>query len=28
LCGTRVIQGLAQVSHCFQTIFHINNWRE
>jgi len=26
LCATRVIQGLAQVSHCFWTISHINNW--
>ena len=26
LCGTRVIQGLAQVSRCFWTIFHINSW--
>jgi MFS family permease len=26
LCGTRVIQGLAQVSCWFCTIFHINNW--
>jgi hypothetical protein len=23
LCGTRVIQGLAQVSRCFRTIFHV-----
>ena len=26
LCGTRVVQGLAQVSRCFWTIFHINRW--
>ena len=26
LCATRVVQGLAQVSHLFCTIFHVNNW--
>ena len=26
LCGTRVVQGLAQVSCCFWSIFHINSW--
>jgi MFS family permease len=26
LCATRVIQGLAQVSHWFCIVFHVNNW--